>query len=105
MGHVIAIDGPAGAGKSTIARRIAAKLGYTYIDTGAMYRTLAWYCLQNKVDARDAKAVTAQLRKWKTRLECVDARVRLPPLCWRFPAWDAPAWSTECTALYHGSAT
>src|SRR5438876_6068972 len=42
-----------------------------------MYRTLAWYCLQNKVDARDAKAVTAQLRKWKTRLECVDARVRL----------------------------
>src|SRR5438876_3672843 len=42
-----------------------------------MYRTLAWYCLQNKVDARDAKAVTAQLRKWKTRLECVDARVRM----------------------------
>jgi len=35
----------------------------------------------------------------------VDARVQRPPLCWRFPAWDAPAWSTECTALYHGSAT
>ena len=41
MGHVIAIDGPAGAGKSTIARAVAQKLGYTYIDTGAMYRAIA----------------------------------------------------------------
>ena len=74
---VIAIDGTSASGKSTNAKLVAEALGYVYVDTGAMYRTLAWYCLQNKVDARDAKAVTAQLRKWKTRLECVDARVRL----------------------------
>ncbi len=48
MGHIIAIDGPAGAGKSTIARALAARLGYTYIDTGAMYRAIAlWAARQN----------------------------------------------------------
>ena len=43
---VIAIDGPAGAGKSTVAQLVAARLGYTYIDTGAMYRAVAWKVLQ-----------------------------------------------------------
>ena len=43
---VIAIDGPAGAGKSTIAKLVAGKLGYIYIDTGAMYRSVAWKFLQ-----------------------------------------------------------
>ncbi|MGH9721391.1 MAG: (d)CMP kinase [Bryobacteraceae bacterium] len=50
---VIAIDGPAGAGKSTIARRIAAKLGFTYIDTGAMYRAVALWALREKLDPQD----------------------------------------------------
>lgn len=44
---VVAIDGPAGAGKSTVAQLVAKKLGYTYIDTGAMYRAVAWKALQN----------------------------------------------------------
>ena len=44
---VIAIDGPAGAGKSTIAKLVAGKLGYIYIDTGAMYRSVAWKFLQS----------------------------------------------------------
>ena len=48
MGHVIAIDGPAGAGKSTIARDVAEKLGYIYIDTGAMYRAMALWAPEPK---------------------------------------------------------
>jgi cytidylate kinase len=50
---VVAIDGPAGAGKSTIARRLADRLGFTYIDTGAMYRALALWALRQKVDPAD----------------------------------------------------
>ena len=74
---VIAIDGTSASGKSTNARLVAQALGYVYVDTGAMYRTLAWHCLQKGADVHDAKAVTGLLRKWKTRLECVDGRVRL----------------------------
>jgi cytidylate kinase len=50
---VIAIDGPAGAGKSTIARRVAARLGFTYIDTGAMYRAVALWALRQRLDPSD----------------------------------------------------
>ena len=74
---VIAIDGTSASGKSTNARRVAQALGYAYVDTGAMYRTLAWHCLQKGVDVHDSKAVIGLLRKWKTKLECVDRRVRL----------------------------
>jgi cytidylate kinase len=69
---VIAIDGTSASGKSTNSKLVAKALGYVYVDTGAMYRTLAWYCLQNKVDVDDAKAVGALCRKWKTSLECVE---------------------------------
>ncbi len=68
---VIAIDGTSASGKSTNARLIAQALGYVYVDTGAMYRTLAWYCLQKHADIDDAKAVAAVCRKWKTELRCV----------------------------------
>src|SRR3989454_11000569 len=74
---VIAIDGTSASGKSTNARLVAKALGYVYVDTGAMYRTLAWYCLQKRVDVHDAKAVAALCRKWKTKLVCVDKKVRL----------------------------
>ncbi len=57
MGHVIAIDGPAGAGKSTIARALAARLGYVYIDTGAMYRAIALWAIREKIDPDDAHRV------------------------------------------------
>ena len=55
----IAIDGPAGAGKSTIAKRISKDLGFMYVDTGAMYRTLGLCCLENGIDIDDEDAVTA----------------------------------------------
>ena len=71
--NVIAIDGTSASGKSTNARLVAQALGYVYVDTGAMYRTLGWYCLKNGIDVHDAKAVGAVLRKWKTSLESVES--------------------------------
>ena len=59
MSHNVAIDGPAGAGKSTIAKRIARRLGYIYVDTGAMYRAMAYYLIQKQVDAADQEAIAA----------------------------------------------
>ncbi len=59
MPLTIAIDGPAGAGKSTVARRVASALHLTYIDTGAMYRAVAWKALQTGVDITDAEALAS----------------------------------------------
>lgn len=57
-GMVIAIDGPSGAGKSTAARLLAKRLGYTYIDTGAMYRAVAWKAVQEGIQLSDGAAVS-----------------------------------------------
>ncbi len=57
----IAIDGPAGAGKSTIAKRVAKELNYIYVDTGAMYRAIAYYLLKHQVDVEDNDALTESL--------------------------------------------
>src|SRR5580693_160069 len=77
MNTVIAIDGTSASGKSTNAKLVAKALGYIYVDTGAMYRTLAWYCLQKRVDVHDEKAVANACRRWKTSLECVESQVNL----------------------------
>jgi len=74
---VIAIDGTSASGKSTNAKRVAKELDFVYVDTGAMYRTLAWYCLKQGIDVHDAKKVTAVLKKWKTELKCIDGAVRM----------------------------
>jgi cytidylate kinase len=74
---VIAIDGTSASGKSTNSKLVAKELGFVHVDTGAMYRMLAWYCLKQKVDVHDARAVATACRKWKTVLKCVDDHVLL----------------------------
>lgn len=74
---VIAIDGTSASGKSTNAKLVAKALGYVYVDTGAMYRTLAWYCLKKGIDIHNPRAVANACRHWKTSLECVDDNVHL----------------------------
>jgi cytidylate kinase len=56
---IIAIDGPSGAGKGTVARAVAARLGYRHVDTGAMYRAVAWKALQDGIDLQDERGVAA----------------------------------------------
>ena len=74
---VIAIDGTSASGKSTNAKLVAAALGFVHVDTGSMYRTLAWYCLERRVNVEDARAVAALCRRWDTSLQCVDGHVHL----------------------------
>jgi cytidylate kinase len=58
-GLIIAIDGPSGAGKGTVARAVAARLGYRHVDTGAMYRAVAWKALNTRLELGDERAVAA----------------------------------------------
>jgi cytidylate kinase len=70
---VITIDGPAGAGKSTTAREVARRLGFKLVDTGALYRALAWALVQASVSPEDEAAVRALLSR--TTVELADGRV------------------------------
>ena len=90
----IAIDGPSGAGKSTLARSAAGKLGYLYVDTGAIYRTVGYYAHTHRIDPKDEAAVTAclpevtvELAYGRDGLQCmllngedVTAAIRLPEI-------------------------
>jgi CMP/dCMP kinase len=71
---VVAIDGPAGAGKSTVARALAERLGFRYLDTGAMYRALTWLAMQRRLDLGDAEGL-AQLAREQPVLFSDDDRV------------------------------
>lgn len=68
MGFNIAIDGPAGAGKSTIAKKVSGELSYIYVDTGAMYRAMALYVAQQGIDPKDQEALSR---------ECVHADITI----------------------------
>lgn len=68
----IAIDGPAGAGKSTVAKGVAAKLGYIYVDTGALYRAIGVYALRQGVDTRDGNGVSELLPEINVELKFID---------------------------------
>ena len=74
----IAIDGPAGAGKSTIARKAAQELGFIYIDTGALYRTVGLFMLRSGVDCKNAEAVEAGLQgDLKVELRFIEGEQRM----------------------------
>ncbi len=70
--HNIAIDGPAGAGKSTIARMAAEKLGFIYVDTGAMYRAMALYFIRNGISSSDEEAIEAACKDINISIEYQD---------------------------------
>ena len=72
---IITLDGPAGAGKSTVARTVARDLGFRFLDTGAMYRAFTWKALETGLDLRDEKALVASIRA--SRLEMEGGRVVL----------------------------
>lgn len=69
MGYNVAIDGPAGAGKSTIAKLVAKEKGYVYVDTGAMYRGLAIYFLDRGIDAGDTEGIIAAVKDADVRIK------------------------------------
>ncbi len=73
----IAIDGPAGAGKSTLAKRLAAALGYRYVDTGAIYRTIAWHFQMCGIGPRDRDNIHRFLGDANIRVEYVDEVQRM----------------------------
>ena len=66
---IVAIDGPAAAGKSTIAKKVASILGFTYVDTGAMYRAFTYYVLKNGIDPKDESASIAVIKDVDIKLE------------------------------------
>ena len=72
MIYSIAIDGPAGAGKSTIAKAVAQKLHYIYVDTGAMYRAIAIYFIKNKIDPTDEEAINKACENVNITIEYLD---------------------------------
>src|SRR5947209_3861060 len=87
----IAIDGPAGSGKSTIGEQLAQHLGYLYIDTGAMYRALAWLALQEGVNIADESAMTQLARQAEidiSRPQVDDGRQYTVTVRGRDVTWD-----------------
>ena len=74
---IIAIDGPAGSGKSTLARRIAERLGFVYINTGAMYRTVALWALRNKTDLQDAHRLEMLAQEARIEFGVPDGKIYL----------------------------
>lgn len=73
----VAIDGPAGAGKSTISRAAAKKLGFIYVDTGALYRTVGFNALKNKIDTKDSELVSKSLNNIKIELKFINGEQRV----------------------------
>ncbi|HYQ60778.1 MAG TPA: (d)CMP kinase, partial [Desulfatiglandales bacterium] len=77
MAKVITIDGPAGSGKSTVSRLLAKRLGYLYLDTGAMYRAVAFQAKRNTVDLKDREKIGRLCRDLDLHFRTVDGATRL----------------------------
>ncbi|MDF2568231.1 MAG: cmk [Oscillospiraceae bacterium] len=73
----IAIDGPAGAGKSTIARRIAKEMGFIYVDTGALYRAVGLFMLNQQIDTKEAEKVSSLLKDIKVEIKFINHEQRV----------------------------
>ncbi len=74
---IITLDGPAGSGKSTVARKIAARLQIAYLDTGAMYRAVAWKCLQEGAELSDRDRIIEIARESRISLDCGPTHTRV----------------------------
>jgi len=74
---IVAIDGPAGAGKSTVARQAAQRLGYAFLDTGAMYRAATWWALDQGIDLGDAQGLAEAVRRMPFEMSEADGRQRV----------------------------
>jgi len=74
---VVAIDGPAGAGKSTVARRAAQQLGYAFLDTGAMYRAATWWAMDQEIDLDDPEALAEAVRRMPLEMREQDGQQRV----------------------------
>ena len=66
---IITIDGESGTGKSTVSKILAERIGFTYFDTGALYRSIAWKFLKDKVDLQDEKAIHTSLKQFQFNIE------------------------------------
>ena len=74
MAFNVAIDGPAGAGKSTIAKSVAAELNFIYVDTGAMYRAIGLYLIRNGIRAEDNEQISARCKEAQVSIQYVDGK-------------------------------
>ena len=77
MGFNIAIDGPAGAGKSTIAKEVSKRLGFVYVDTGAMYRAIAYKCIKEEIDVNDESKVCETAELCQVTIKYVEGEQRV----------------------------
>jgi len=75
--NIITIDGPAGAGKTSVAREVARRLGWNYLDTGALYRAITYYALKNKVDLNDKYRLVSIARSAKFDVRVVKGNLRI----------------------------
>ncbi|MGC9054190.1 MAG: (d)CMP kinase, partial [Candidatus Hydrogenedens sp.] len=75
--NVVAIDGPAGAGKSTVARLVAKALEFQYLDTGAMYRAVTWWAIHSNIDIDNPQAVAEHTKKIELKLTPTEEGMRV----------------------------